>query len=81
MVDALHTGRNGAGWDEAWAASDFELLPYNGFPKYVVAATPWGARRDFGLAEAPIEGTVSAGLDPDARMLVRPFRRIPLASV
>ena len=46
-VDALHTGGNGAGWGEAWAASDFELLPYNGFPKHAVAATPWGARRDF----------------------------------
>lgn len=200
-VDALHTGGNGSEWGEAWAASDFELLPYNGFPKHAVAATPWGARRDFangvlghggmkavriagswgfseeldntgaaldgalgaqdvtlaltdgaeigpgrtlligeeqvyvsdvsdagadvergvngtesaaheagvevrifryprpiveacfiqasrlwrrrdfGLAEAPVEGAVSAGLDPDARMLVRPFRRIPLASV
>lgn len=201
-VSALHTGGNGAGWGEAWAASDFELLPYNGFPKHAVAATPWGERRDFangvldhggmkavriagswgfseelddtgatldgalgtqdatltlngggaetgagrtlligeeqvyvsgvsdagagvergvngteaaaheagvvvrvfryprpiveacfiqasrlwrrrdfGLAEAPVEGAVSAGLDPDARMLVRPFRRIPLASV
>ena len=46
-VDALHTGGNGAGWGEAWAAADFELLPYNGFPKHAVAATPWGARRDF----------------------------------
>lgn len=200
-VDALHTGGNGAGWGEAWAAADFEVLPYNGFPKHAVAATPWGARRDFangvldhggmkavrlagswgfseelddagatldgalgaqeatvalnggaevgagrtlligeeqvyveavddggvsvergvngtetaaheagvavrvfryprpiveacfiqasrlwrrrdfGLTEAPVEGAVSAGLDPDARMLVRPFRRIPLASV
>ena len=200
-VAALHTGGNGAGWGEAWAASDFELLPYNGFPKHAVAATPWGERRDFangvlgrggmkavriagswgfseelddtgavlggalgaldatvaltggaetgagrtlsigaeqvyveavsdagavvergvngteaashdagaavrvyryprpiveacfiqasrlwrrrdfGLADAPVEGAVSAGLDPDARMLVRPFRRIPLAAV
>jgi len=200
-VDALHTGGNGAGWGEAWPASDFELLPYNGFPKHAVAATPWGERRDFangvlghggmkavriagswgfseeledagavldgalgeqdaavalnggaefgagwtllideeqvyveavseadaavergingtegaahdggskvrvfryprpiveacfiqasrlwrrrdfGLADAPGEGAVSAGLDPDARMLVRPFRRIPLAAV
>ena len=200
-VGALHTGGNGAGWGEPWGPGDFELLPYNGFPKHAVAATPWGAkrdfangvlghggmkavriegswgfsqeledtgavldgalgaedgalalnggeelgpgrtlligeeqvyveavsdagadiergvngteaaahdgevkvrvfryprpiveacfiqasrlwrRRDFALADGPGEGAVSAGLDPDARMLARPFRRIPLAAV
>ena len=46
-VGALHTGGNGAGWGEPWGPGDFELLPYNGFPKHAVAATPWGAKRDF----------------------------------
>ena len=64
-VGALHTGGNGAGWGEPWGQGDFELLPYNGFPKHAVAATPWGAKCDFangvlghgGMKAVRIEGS------------------------
>ncbi len=38
---------DGAGWETTWSASDYELLPYNGFPKNAIAVTPWGGRSDF----------------------------------
>ena len=36
-----------ASWETTWASTDYELLPYNSFPKYAVAVTPWGVKSSF----------------------------------
>lgn len=47
-VTSLKTDDNGSGdWETAWAATDYELLPYNGSPKYAVAVARWGGKADF----------------------------------
>ncbi len=48
-VTALATDDNGDGaaWETAWAATDYELLPLNGSPKSAIAVTPWGKKADF----------------------------------
>ena len=44
---------SGDSWETTWAATDYELLPYNGSPKHAIAVTPWGAKSGFnpGLAK------------------------------
>ncbi len=38
---------DGADWETTWNVTDYELLPYNGFPKHAIAVTPWGTHGHF----------------------------------
>lgn len=51
-VSTLKTDDDGDGVAEAaWTASDHELLPYAGYPKYGIEVTPWGDRSDFNAGQ------------------------------
>ena len=48
-LTSLSTDDDGSGssWETAWAAGDFELLPYSDEPKHAIAVTPWGTKSGF----------------------------------
>lgn len=67
-VTSVKTDDDGSGgsWETAWAASDYELLPYNGQPKYALAVTPWGTKGSFNagaMKAVEVTGTWGFALD------------------